>query len=176
GTGLGLTIARKIVEDLHGGAIDVASIPGEGSQFNVDLPLRRARTFVRRVDGASPDARRVLLAEDAEEYIGILVEGLSPAYHLTITNSVHQAMALLEHERFDHVVLDFFLIDGISSEILKFMEAKRIEVPTIIISAEDDQRIVSHIEGSRNVEGVFSKSDAQQICAVLNAICAAAAP
>ncbi|MDO8837176.1 MAG: ATP-binding protein, partial [Vicinamibacterales bacterium] len=37
GTGLGLTIARKIVEDLHGGAIDVASIPGEGSQFNVDL-------------------------------------------------------------------------------------------------------------------------------------------
>jgi len=176
GTGLGLTIARKIVEDLHGGAIDVASVPGEGSQFNVDLPLRRARTFVRRVEGASPDARRVLLAEDAEEYIGILVEGLSPAYHLTITNSVHQAMALLERERFDHVVLDFFLIDGISSEILKFMETKRIEIPTIIISAEDDQRIVAHIEGSRNVEGVFSKSDAQQICAVLNAICAAAAP
>lgn len=38
GTGLGLTSARRIVEQ-HGGTIDVASIEGAGSVFTVRLPL-----------------------------------------------------------------------------------------------------------------------------------------
>ncbi|MCE5185367.1 MAG: FHA domain-containing protein [Planctomycetaceae bacterium] len=38
GTGLGLTIARKIVQ-MHKGAIDVQSVPGQGSIFTVRLPL-----------------------------------------------------------------------------------------------------------------------------------------
>lgn len=38
GTGLGLTIAKAIV-DAHGGAISVASQPGKGSTFRVTLPL-----------------------------------------------------------------------------------------------------------------------------------------
>jgi signal transduction histidine kinase len=38
GTGLGLAIVKQIVE-LHGGKISVASEPGEGSQFSIDLPV-----------------------------------------------------------------------------------------------------------------------------------------
>jgi signal transduction histidine kinase len=38
GTGLGLAIVKQIVE-LHGGRISVASEPGEGSKFNIDLPF-----------------------------------------------------------------------------------------------------------------------------------------
>jgi signal transduction histidine kinase len=40
GTGLGLAIARKAVEE-HDGAIRVASTPGRGTTFTVELPLRR---------------------------------------------------------------------------------------------------------------------------------------
>jgi len=37
GTGLGLALAKKIVDD-HGGSLSVLSTPGEGSTFRVSLP------------------------------------------------------------------------------------------------------------------------------------------
>lgn len=41
GTGLGLPVSRKIVRE-HGGEIVVQSVAGEGSEFIVELPVRRA--------------------------------------------------------------------------------------------------------------------------------------
>jgi signal transduction histidine kinase len=41
GTGLGLSLARRIVED-HQGHIDVSSVVGQGTTFAVVLPLQRA--------------------------------------------------------------------------------------------------------------------------------------
>jgi signal transduction histidine kinase len=41
GTGLGLTIAQRIVA-AHGGRIDLASVPGRGTRFTVLLPVSGA--------------------------------------------------------------------------------------------------------------------------------------
>jgi len=43
GSGIGLSICKKIV-DSHGGEIEVASAPGEGSTFTIRLPLKQAKT------------------------------------------------------------------------------------------------------------------------------------
>jgi signal transduction histidine kinase len=44
GTGQGLTIARSIVVDKHGGTIDFESVVGEGTTFIVCLPLEVEET------------------------------------------------------------------------------------------------------------------------------------
>ncbi len=38
GTGLGLPLAKHIVEDVHGGRLTVQSVPERGSTFTVTLP------------------------------------------------------------------------------------------------------------------------------------------
>ena len=42
GTGLGLSLARRMVES-HGGTINVESKLGEGAQFTILLPVLRAQ-------------------------------------------------------------------------------------------------------------------------------------
>jgi DNA-binding NtrC family response regulator len=145
----------------------VESVEGEGSVFSFTLPIHSAQVFVRRVRDAAAGAPRLLLVEDDEHYIDILVASLSPKYDLTVTNSVERAKELLREETYYYLVLDFFLVDGISSEIVRFLDETGIDTPVVIISAEDDTRIVGNIMYSDQIEGVFNKSDIERICTLL---------
>jgi signal transduction histidine kinase len=58
GTGLGLSIVEEIVR-AHGGRLEVESVPGEGSEFTVILPVRHAQS-------SETESTEVTLAESPE--------------------------------------------------------------------------------------------------------------
>jgi len=55
GTGIGLALIQELVR-LHGGAIAVHSVEGEGTRFDVDLPFGSAHLPQERISGQFDDA------------------------------------------------------------------------------------------------------------------------
>jgi len=74
GLGIGLTLARRLVE-MHGGSIHARSDgPGQGSEFVVRLPTLGQIKEVRETSEpsspalAAPPSRRILIADDNEDF------------------------------------------------------------------------------------------------------------
>jgi PAS domain S-box-containing protein len=114
GLGLGLSIARQLVE-LHGGRIWAES-PGKGmgATFFVELPLAPiVRVLAGRQERAedqpvpSIERFRVLVVEDeggAREALGFLLR--SAGAHVTTAASVREALEILDEVRFDVLISD----------------------------------------------------------------------
>ncbi len=101
GLGVGLSLARNIVE-LHGGSIEVRSDgAGRGSEFKVTIPLA-----VKDADRSAPrpshrpDRRRVVVVDDQEDSREMLRMLLESRDHLVYDASDGpSALALIERER-----------------------------------------------------------------------------
>lgn len=114
GLGLGLAVARRLVE-LHGGAIEAHSEgPGCGSQFLVRLPLAEApalaascaESVLRTVPRSLP-RRRVLVVDDtrvAAYTLGRLLEALGQ--DVTVACDAHAALDAAQGCRPDLVISD----------------------------------------------------------------------
>ncbi|MBF0459927.1 MAG: response regulator [Magnetococcales bacterium] len=112
GTGLGLAISKRLVE-LMGGEIGVASRLGAGSQFYFTLPIRIAATPVLPTQSVVPTTAasnrtlRILLAEDVEENQLLFAAYLmGTAHHLVMVGDGVEAVARVQEEPFDVVVMD----------------------------------------------------------------------
>ena len=146
GTGLGLTLARQLVE-AHGGTIDLESEVGRGSRFTVVLPLGRAsREPVSAAAAATaepvPAGQRLVLAiEDdpsAAELLRVYLEeaGFTFAVAADGRTGVEWATSM----RPAAIILDILLPDFDGWEVLqrlKGAEATR-DIPVIVVSVVDD--------------------------------------
>jgi two-component system CheB/CheR fusion protein len=127
GLGLGLTIAKSVV-DLHGGKIAAASEgPGKGAQFTVTLPLSPAvagdcRPASNREQKPVPDGARparVLLVEDHADTARLLSRLLErKGHHVQWATSVATALEMASAEQFDVLVSDIGLPDATGYELM----------------------------------------------------------
>jgi PAS domain S-box-containing protein len=117
GTGLGLASAYGIVKN-HNGIIDVYSVQGKGTTFNIYLPAsdREAQDEVASIGDLMPGSETVLLIDDEKNIIDVgraMLEKLG--YTVMVAVSGRAAIDLFEQEKeaIDIVILDM-IMSGIS--------------------------------------------------------------
>ena len=115
GTGLGLTISKKLVEIMEG-HIGVESVPGKGTTFWFVLTLPLQQEAI----GCSPEitnlvSDRVLIVDDCEIQCQILNELLGKwGFEAEVVKSAEEGLTALkeakdQHQPFQIVILDFSL-------------------------------------------------------------------
>lgn len=146
GTGLGLTISRKLAKIL-GGSITVKSRKGEGSTFTIRLPLKTSDGPVEEQPGyevhqpsrrTTGEAPRILVVEDDFDSSEVAKVYLGMHYDVVIVDSGEKAMDEMKKGSFDLVLLDISLgpgMDGVKTlrAIRKHPVAK--SVPVIALTA-----------------------------------------
>lgn len=162
GTGIGLPLTKQLVE-LHGGTLEMESVPDQGTCVRFSLPLTEEQ---EQVNEPSPENNSTLLNETDESpslhleegeinqregNIHILAVDDDPTnlqvlktyldlsrYQLTMLTDPSKVMAFLEKEHVDIVLLDV-MMPGISgTELCRMIRTRYniIELPVIFLSAK----------------------------------------
>jgi signal transduction histidine kinase/ActR/RegA family two-component response regulator len=144
GTGLGLSVVHGIVL-AHHGAIVVRSRSGEGSTFDVYLPLHAAPVRSDAAVASAPgDAARVrgqgqhVMYVDDDPVMGLLVERLieRAGYRASCHSSARAALQALQERPADYdlVVTDFNMPEISGLELSRQLATLRPELPVLIMS------------------------------------------
>jgi PAS domain S-box-containing protein len=130
GLGLGLALAKSLVE-LHGGGIDfVSEGPNKGSLFTVSLPASRQDLAVAPAD-RSPQASdaggalRIMLVDDNVDAAGMLAMLLEvQGYLVHVEHEPHAALAAATAAPPDVCILDIGLPDMDGNELARRLRAR----------------------------------------------------
>ncbi|MBX0326328.1 response regulator [Oscillochloris sp. ZM17-4] len=132
GTGLGLSICAEIIQH-HGGAIRVASEPGAGAEFTIDLPLRAMPHAPAPAPAtpAPPAARhiglRILSVDDDPVVRAVIRRTLGDQNDLVLASGGAEALRLIVSETFDLVLCDLRMPELSGEQLYRLVAAIRPE-------------------------------------------------
>jgi len=181
GTGLGLSISKQLIE-LMGGAIDVRSRPGQGSQFIFTLPFDvvEGDAGLPEADPVAMPAARVLVVDDLETS-RVVLDDMLRAWGMQVVLAIdgQQAFDMLTgpaaiHPHFDLALVDRHMphMDGLDLVRAVREDGRHPDLKMVLLSSmtsHDDVRVAYEAGFDRFVAKPVRKSELRQVLLALSA-------
>lgn len=153
GTGLGLSIVYGILRS-HNGDIEVNSIPGKGTTFNIYLPLADPANLPATSKPTSEDNQQqklegkgtVLIIDDEEVICNAIREGFNRiGFNVLTANSGEDGIEIYKNQQVDLVLLDMIMPGMTGEETYRKLKeidpAVKVVVQTGYTQPDSEQRM-----------------------------------
>jgi len=160
GTGLGLAVVHSVVV-AHNGALSVSSRVGEGTRFELILPLFEGQAPVEIGKPSSHPLRsavatgRIFVVDDDRDFGAMLKIGLERlGFEITSSNNPLEALTVLRADpgRWDAVISDFTMPNMNGIDLIREVKTIRPDLPCVLCSGNETYTR----EAKRAESGVFA--------------------